>query len=540
MAGGNLTRGQALMQLVKAYGIDTVFGMPGVHTLEYYRGIADAGMRHVLFRHEQGGGFMADGHARISGKPAVCCVITGPGVTNIATAVGNAYADSQPMLVIASTNGSADLGAGRGRLHEITDQLATIRPLTAFAQTIFDGRQIPGAVNRAFATFSAGRPRPCYIELPIDRIAETAEFAVRTSPVAGPMRPDEASVETAAAVVARAEQPVIIAGGGALDHGEALRRLAEKLGAAVILTIAGKGAIAEDHPLNCGACLLSPVAHAFVENADLVIAVGTELSETDIWKESDFLELTGRLIRIDVDPGNLSRDYVPDAALLGDAGLAMEMLAEALPDGGPKPGFAGSGTVRDLRRQVKERLLDRPRTAKFTSVLDALRKAIPEDGWLVTDATQIAYFANEYWPTSHPRSYTHPNGYCTLGSAMPSAIGAKLGSPTRNGVALTGDAGFLFSATELATAVDEEVSLPVVIWNNDGLGQIRDGMLELDITPTGVTPGRNPDFMALARAFGAHAVRPDSLEGLTGAIREAFDAGGPTLIEVREDAGFVG
>lgn len=540
MAGGNLTRGQALMQLVKAYGIDTVFGMPGVHTLEYYRGIADAGMRHVLFRHEQGGGFMADGHARISGKPAVCCVITGPGVTNIATAVGNAYADSQPMLVIASTNGSADLGAGRGRLHEITDQLATIRPLTAFAQTILDGRQIPGAINRAFATFSAGRPRPCYIELPIDRIAETAEFAVRTSPVAGPMRPDESSVEKAAAVAARAEQPVIIAGGGALDHGEALRRLAEKLGAAVILTIAGKGAIAEDHPLNCGACLLSPVTHEFVENADLVIAVGTELSETDIWKESDFLELTGRLIRIDVDPGNLSRDYVPDAALLGDAGLAMVMLTEALPDGGPKPGFAGSGTVAKLRRRLKESLLERPRAAKFTSVLDALRKAIPEDGWLVTDATQIAYFANEYWPTSHPRSYTHPNGYCTLGSAMPSAIGAKLGSPARNGVALAGDAGFLFSATELATAVDEGVSLPVVIWNNDGLGQIRDGMLEDDITPTGVTPGRNPDFMALARAFGAHAVRPESLEGLTGAIREAFDAGGPTLIEVREDAEFVG
>lgn len=540
MAGGNLTRGQALMQLVKAYGIDTVFGMPGVHTLEYYRGIADAGMRHVLFRHEQGGGFMADGHARISGKPAVCCVITGPGVTNIATAVGNAYADSQPMLVIASTNGSADLGAGRGRLHEITDQLATIRPLTAFAQTILDGRQIPGAINRAFDSFSAGRPRPCYIELPIDRIAETAEFAVRTSPVAGPMRPDEASVERAAEVAARAEQPVIIAGGGTIDHGEALRKLAEKLGAAVILTIAGKGAIAEDHPLNCGACLLSPVAHEFVENADLVVAVGTELSETDIWKESDFLELTGRLIRIDVDPGNLSRDYVPDAALLGDAGLAMEMLADALPDGGPKPGFTGSGTVADLRRRVTELLLERPRTAKFTSVLDALRKAIPEDGWLVTDATQIAYFANEYWPTSHPRSYTHPNGYCTLGSAMPSAIGAKLGSPARDGVALTGDAGFLFSATELATAVDEGVNLPVVIWNNDGLGQIRDGMLELDITPTGVTPGRNPDFMTLARAFGAHAVRPDSLEGLTGAIQEAFDAGGPTLIEVREDADFVG
>ncbi len=539
MAAGNLTQGQALMQLVKAYGIDTVFGMPGVHTLEYYRGIADAGMRHVLFRHEQGGGFMADGHARISGRPAVCCVITGPGVTNIATAVGNAYADSQPMLVIASTNGSADLGAGRGRLHEISDQLAAIRPLTAQARTILDGRQIPGAIACAFDTFSAGRPRPCYIELPIDRIGETADFAVKTSPIAGPAPPDGASVERAAALARDAHRPVIIAGGGALDHGAALQRLAERLGAAVILTIAAKGAIPEDHPLNCGACLSRPVAHDLVENADLVIAVGTELSETDIWKESDFLEFKGRLVRIDVDPACLTRDYVPDAALLGDAGLAMAMLADALPERGLPPGFAGSGTVAGLRRHVREGLLRQPRAPRFARVLDAMREAIPEDGWLVTDATQIAYFANEYWRTSHPRSYTHPNGYCTLGSAMPSAIGAKLGSPARKGVALAGDAGFLFTATELATAVDEGVSLPVVVWNNDGLGQIRDGMVERDIAPTGVTPGRNPDFPALARALGAHAARPDSLAGLTGAIREAFDAGGPTLIEVREDADFI-
>ena len=539
MVGGNLSQGQALMQLVRAYGIETVFGMPGVHTLEYYRGIADSGMRHVLFRHEQGGGFMADGHARISGKPALCCVITGPGVTNIATAVGNAYADSQPMLVIASTNGSGDLGAGRGRLHEISDQLAAIRPLTANAQTILDGRQIPGAVNRAFSTFASGRPRPCYLELPIDKIAQAADFAVRTSPITGPLAPDATAVEQAAAVAHGARQPVIIAGGGTIDHGEALRVLAERLGAAVFLTIAGKGALPDSHALNCGACLLSPLAHTFIESADLVIAVGTELSETDIWKESDFLNLKGRLIRIDVDAGNLARDYTPDAALLGDAGLSMTMLAEALPAIRRQPGFIGSDTIPDLRRRVIEELLARPGAARFSAVLDAMRAAISDDGWLITDATQIAYFANEYWPTSRPRTYTHPNGYCTLGSAMPSAIGARLGSPERHGAALTGDAGFLFTASELATAVDEKVGLPIVLWNNDGLAQIRDGMIERDIDPLGVTPGRNPDFAALASAFGARSARPASLDALTGIIREAFDADGPTLIEVREDASFL-
>ncbi len=539
MEGSNLSRGQALMQLVRAYGIETVFGMPGVHTLEYYRGIVDAGMNHVLFRHEQSGGFMADGHARISGKPALCCVITGPGVTNIATAVGNAYADSQPMLVIASTNGSSDLGAGRGRLHEISDQLATIRPLTAHAQTILDGRRIPGAVHRAFSTFACARPRPCYIELPIDKIAEAAEFAVRASPITGPLAPDPAAVEKAAAMAAGARQPVIIAGGGTIDHGEALRVLAERLGAAVFLTIAGKGALPESHPLNCGACLAFPPAHAFIEDADMVIAVGTELAETDIWKEPDFLEFTGRFIRIDVDAGSLARDYAPDAALLGDAGLTMTMLAEALPAAGEKPGLTGSRAIPDLRRKFMEHLLARPGAARFTAVLDAMRAAIPDDGWLITDATQIAYFANEYWPTSTPRSYTHPNGYCTLGSAMPSAIGARLGSPERHGAALTGDAGFLFTASELATAVDEKVSLPIVLWNNHGLGQIRDDMIARRIGPLGVTPGRNPDFAALAEAFGARSARPGSLAALTGIIRESFDADGPTLIEVREDAGFL-
>ena len=536
----NLTRGQALMQLVHGYGIDTVFGMPGVHTLEYYRGIGDSDMRHVLFRHEQGGGFMADGYARISGKPAVCCVITGPGVTNIATAMGNAFADSQPMLVIASTNGSDDLGAGRGRLHEITDQRATVAPLASFAQTIFDGRSIPGAINRAFETFRAGRPRPCYIELPIDKIAEAAEFATRPSPVAGPLRPDAITIERAAKVAAKAKTPVIIAGGGAIDAGGALRALAEKMGALVILTVAGKGAIPEHHPLNAGSCLTSPHAHKLVEEADVLIAVGTEMSETDIWSDKDFLELKGKLIRIDIDPANLSRDYMPEVAVLGDSGAAMAMLAEALPannDG--KRGFGGTRVVADLRRRVMADMMKGKRAKKLSKVLDATREAIPEDGWLITDATQIAYFGNGYWQTSMPRSYTHPNGYCTLGSAMPSAIGAKLGVPERNGVAVVGDAGFLFTVQELATAIDEKVGLPILLWNNDGLGQIKQGMIERDIKPLGVEPGRNPDFLALAKAFGAGAKRPKSLKGLTGAIKDAFKADGPTLIEVREDADYL-
>ena len=532
----NLTCGQALMQLIEGYGIDTIFGMPGVHTLEYYRGIADTDMRHVLFRHEQGGGFMADGYARISGRPAACCVITGPGVTNIATALGNAYADSSPILVIASTNATMDLGAGRGRLHEITDQRATIAPLTAFSKTLLSGNQVPGAVATAFETFRSGRPRPVHLEIPIDHIADPASFSTHPSPLGGPPRPDEASIERAAALAAGAAKPVIIAGGGVQDHGEDILAVAQRLGAAVMLTVAAKGAIPDQHALNAGCCLASPQAHRFIAEADVVIAVGTELSENDLYTE-EFLDIPGKLIRIDIDPANLSRDLVPDVAVLGDGGAALAMLAEALPpaNGG---GFGSNRAIADLRARVIAEVTGSDKAKKHAKALDAIRAAIPEDGWLVTDATQIAYMAGTYYPSSHPRSYTHPSGYCTLGSALPSAIGACIGAPDRKGAAVSGDAGFLFTINELATAVNEGVSLPIILWNNDGLGAIRDDMVERDIAAIGVNP-RNPDFLAIARGFGAHAVAPTTLTELTRAITEGFDAGGPTLIEVREDAPYL-
>ena len=533
----NMTCGQALMQLLQGYGIDTVFGMPGVHTLEYYRGIADTEMHHVMFRHEQGGGFMADGYARITGQPAVCCVITGPGVTNIATAVGNAYADSQPMLVIASTNATEDLGAGRGRLHEITDQRAAIAPLTAFSQTILNGNQIPSAVSHAFEIFANGRPRPVHIEVPIDKIAEAANFAAEASPLADPPAPSAASIERAAALCKGAERPVIIAGGGVVDAGREILAVAEKLGAAVILTTAAKGAIPEHHPLNAGSGLSSPLSHAFIGEADLVIAVGTELSETDTWVPS-FLPINGKLIRIDIDIANLSRDLAPDAALLGDGAAALAMLADALPPAAKGRGFGGGQAIAALRKAVIEQAVQGDKAKKHAKVLDAIRDAVPENGWLITDATQPGYMANTYYPTSMPRSYTHPSGYCTLGSAMPSALGARIGAPDRAGVTLVGDAGFLFTVQELATGVDEGISLPIVLWNNDGLGQISDDMIQKDIRPIGVSP-RNPDYLALAKAFGAEAVEPDSLDAFKGAMTDGFTAGRPVLIQVREDAAYL-
>src|SRR5262245_16774557 len=278
----NQTGGQAAITLLERYGVDTVFGIPGVHTLELYRGLADSSIRHVLVRHEQGAGFMADGYARASGRPGVCVLITGPGVTNAATAIGQAYSDSIPMLVLSSVNATEDLGKGRGRLHEITSQQAVMAPLTAFSRTIRDTSELPSAMADAFAVFDGARPRPVHIEVPIDLLRAPAG-ATPSDRRAVPPEPPPAEVAQAASLIEAAMRPLVIAGGGTVGAAAELRALAERAASPVVPTTAGKGVLPDDHPLCLGATLSLPATQDLVRRADLVIAVGTELAETDCW-----------------------------------------------------------------------------------------------------------------------------------------------------------------------------------------------------------------------------------------------------------------
>ena len=373
------TCGEAIVSLLEAYGIDTAFGIPGVHTLDFYRGLENSTMRVVTARHEQGAGFMADGYARVSGRPAACLVITGPGVTNIATAVGQAYSDSVPMLVIASVNETEHLGMGRGRLHEITNQRDTIAPLTGFSATAFSPDDVPPLLTRAYAVFDSQRPRPVYIEVPLDVMAAPASFAPHNRPAMPRPTPSAEAVAEAVDLIRGARRPAIIAGGGAQDDGPRLLALAELLGAAVVLTTAGKGAVSEDHPLCVGSSLAEPETRALLAGSDLVIAIGTELAETDTWHER--LEFGGKLIRIDIDSHMLYGDYLPDAALLGDAGSALGLLLAALNSNGVQradpTGESGFQAAREDWRSALS-----PKRRKHAAVLDALRDALPEDGFI--------------------------------------------------------------------------------------------------------------------------------------------------------------
>ncbi|MDQ0472752.1 5-guanidino-2-oxopentanoate decarboxylase [Labrys wisconsinensis] len=527
--------GSRLMQLLSAYGVDTVFGMPGVHTLEAYRGLEAAGIRHVGVRHEQGAGFMADGYARMSGRPGVCLLISGPGVTNAATPIGQAYSDSVPMLVITSVAANKDLGMGRGRLHEITDQARVTEPLTAFSAVAGDPQQVREHVARAFALFEARRARPVHISIPLDVFKAPDDQPVRRRTAHRRAAPDPEAVEAAAALLAGAARPVIIAGGGSLGASAALVALAERTGAAVVPTIAGKGVIPDSHPLALEATLDRAATQALIAAADVVLCVGTELAEPDIWLDGP-LPLGGPLIRIDIDPAVLARDYDAAVALEADAGLALAALVEALPER-PRPGPDRAAAVAGVR--AAERAALTPLERKHIRVLEALRRAVPPEGVVYSDMTQLAYTGYAFYPCETPRRWFFPAGYGTLGYALPAAIGGQIAAPGRPVMVVVGDGGFQFTLQELGTAVEQKLPIPIILWNNDSLAQIRDGMVARKIPTIGVDQ-HNPDFLKLAEAYGCRTAGPRSFAELEAAVTSAFAADGPTVIELREGAPFLG
>ena len=521
------TVGRYVVELLAANGVDTVFGIPGVHTLELYRGIAATGIRHVLVRHEQNAGFAADGFARASGKPAAAFVISGPGVTNILTAVAQAASDSVPMIVVASTPVRASLGKRWGVLHELRDQGAVVAGVAGEARTAFSAADVRDHLRALFAALQLRRPQPVYLGVPLDLLAESTSLRPERFPRFPSHAPvAQQTIREAVELLDSADRPLIIAGGGARDAGDAIRKLVEAVDGYLITTAAGKGVVAEGHPANLGASLQFPAMQELVAAADVVLAVGTELSETDIYTTTQ-LPMTGRLIRIDMDAAKLSDHYACDLAIQGDARTVLDAIAR---DVATRPGWRSeAGSAAERRKQLEQGF--GPPAQAALAALRAIRAGLPADAMVCTDMTQIAYLGNYAFPTDRPGCWLLPSGYGALGYALPAAIGAKLACPERAVIALAGDYGLQFTLQELMTAVELELSLPVVVWNNSALGQIRDDMRAAGIAAIGVV-ARNPDFVALAHACGAQGARVRGATELTEALRNAVCHPGPTLLEV--------
>ena len=526
MSDGGVSIGEALVGLLESYGVDTVFGIPGVHNVEMYRALPRSRINHILTRHEQGAGFMADGYARATGKPGVCFTITGPGLTNIMTPMGQAYSDSVPMLVISSTLDVKDWGQGRGRLHEMRSQLNAAATVTQIASVCYTARDVQDRIAEAFHIFHTDRPRPIYIEIPLDVLKLPAGDGWEHRPLPSRKRPCEAAIDDAIVRLAKAARPVIILGGGARKAGEEAIALAEKTGAIIFTTIAAKGTVPDNHPLLAGAVLPNPAATKVIMDADVVVAVGTELAETDLWDQS--FDIKHDLIRIDIDPSSLARPYRADIAILGDSRRSLLNIAAGLPNMNKSADRAGE--VKSLRSACETGQDDLRNTIK--TVLNTIRESLPANTIVASDMTQIAYAANEVMAFDQPDCYLHPTGFGTLGYALPAAIGARVAFPDRPVVAMAGDYGLQYTVNELGTAAELKKPLVVLVWNNHALGQIRDDMVNKGIQPNAVTLV-NPDFGKLAQAYGCGALQPESLDELAKAIKSGLAADMPVLIEVR-------
>jgi len=518
--------GTYIPRLLRERGIDTVFGIPGVHTVELYRGMPGSGLRHVTPRHEQGAGFMADGYARATGRPAACFIVTGPGLLNIATALGQALADSIPMLVITTLNPRATLGRGEGRLHELRGQSTVAREVSALARTVWTASQLAPALDEAFALFASARPGPVVIEIPIDLLSEPFDPGRMEPPAfAGKPQPLAADIEAAAALIRRSQRPLVIAGGGAIADAPAVRSLIERLGAPALLTANAKGILPPGHPLLVPGCLLSPTFHARIHEADLVLALGTELGETDFWYDADGLALTAPVIRVDIDPGQLQRNARPALAVLGDAGRFAAALAPLL----DKP--AADGPARTLALRDALVAGADPRYLRHGPLLARLWQVLPE-AVIAADSTSASYGGNFLAQAPEPRRWmSAATGFGTLGYALPAAIGAKIARPGIPVICIVGDGGLQFSLPELASAAEAGAPVIVLLWNDRCYGEIEQYMVRNQIAPLGVELYA-PDFSAVAKAFGCVHVPATSLAEVEAALSAAATRPVTTIIEM--------
>lgn len=514
--------GAQISHYLKSQGVEVIFGIPGVHNQEMYRGIEEAGIRHVLARHEQGAGFMADGYARATGKPGVAYVITGPGLCNIMTPMGQAYSDSVSMLVLSSC--LDETSARRGQLHQMLDQAAAARTVCDWSEPAYSAAAAYTLIDRAFEEFAHQRARPKHIQVPIAQLEAMADPGPVGQVPAQPVTGGEAALSAVVALIQKANKPLFIFGGGAVSA--KVMPLLEKTGAAAISTFAGRGVVASDYPLYLGACLARPSSADLIATADLVVVIGSELAEVDLWRAQ--LGHKNILVRVDIDPQVLADPQSSDIRILmRSEDFAGQLTAEL------EPSDKRTGWQLDEVKQARKKWTAET-DAEFPGVLlvcRAIQEVMPEQAMIYSDMTQFAYLAKEVWDMPRAAHWHHPFGFGTLGYALPAAIGGAVARKDLPTVAIAGDYGFQYTLPELGVAVELGLSLPILVWDNTKLKAIEDSMVAAQIAPNAVK-ALNPDFSAVARAYGAAACRPQTLSELQSALIKAFAEPCPTVIHM--------
>ncbi|MPY71171.1 MAG: hypothetical protein GEU92_13910 [Alphaproteobacteria bacterium] len=519
-----MTGGAALVKSILQYGIDTMFGIPGVQLDCFYNALYDEGnaIRMIHSRHEQGAAYLALGYAMASGRPAVYAVVPGPGFLNASGALCTAYACNAPVLCMTGQTPSDLIGRGAGAHHEIPDQLGTMRSLTKWAGRAAHPADAPLTVERAFVEMLSGRQRPTAVEMAPDVMAQEATVTLRPAAAPEPApEPDPDAVAAAAKLLGAAKRPLIMVGGGAMDAGEALLAVAELLQAPVCMSRDGKGIVSSRHALG----LTESEGHRLWGDADVVLAVGTRLFDQ---YRSWGVDRTLKIVRIDIDAAEITRHGKPAISILADAAGGLAALAEALP--------AHLGRV--ASREDEMAALKATMQAEYRKLqpqmgfIDALREELPDDGIVVSESTQLAYMARIAMPFYGPRQFIGPGYQGTLGFGFPTSLGCKVAKPDTQVVSITGDGGFLFGSNEMATAVQHGIGSVTIVVNDGAYGNVRRSQVHKYGGKVIGTDLRNPDFVKYAESFGAQGLRATDDRSLRTALRKAFAHAGPSLIEI--------
>jgi thiamine pyrophosphate-dependent acetolactate synthase large subunit-like protein len=537
-----LTGGAAVVQALERNGVRFVFGIPGIHNLEIYRYLSDSVIEHVAVRHEQGGGYAADGYARSSGEPGVCLTTSGPGLTNACTAAATAYADSVPLLLISPGPPRGLERLDLGLLHEMKDQQAHLESLVSASIRVSHAEQIGGLIDEIFNGWRSERPRPVHVEIPVDLLEAPWSPAGHDTPddlggvpasseviPAPPPTHAVHAIDEAVRVVHGAHRPLLVLGGGARRATTQVRLLAERLGALVITTVNGKGVLAEHHPLSLGASIRLPSARLLFRTADAVVVVGSELGDSDLWGHP--VTTDAAVVRVDIDRNQLNKNLKAAVELHGDAKVMLQQLLDGLAELGPasaEPDWPARAAA------LRATLANEANTDGhgYQAINSALSSALPAETTVAGDSAQVSYLGTvHFWPMDRPGQFLYPTGYATLGYGLPAAIGAKLASPNTPVIALVGDGGFLFTAQELLTATERRLALPIVVADNHGYAEIRDGMQERGITPLGVDRPA-VDFAALGAALGGRGYAVRDVDELCVKVLESLTVAVPTVLSI--------
>ena len=517
--------GEAIVSGLVAHGVDTVFGLPGAQIYGLFDAFQQAQLKVIGARHEQACGYMAFGYARSTGRPGVFSVVPGPGVLNAGAALLTAFGSNEPVLCLTGQVPTAFLGKGRGHLHEMPDQLATLRTFVKWADRIEYPDMAPTMVSRAFQEMLSGRRGPVSLEMPWDVFTQRAEVGVSKvfDPFPAP-QPDPDRIRSAASLIAGSRTPMIFVGSGAIHARDEILELAESIDAPVVAFRSGRGIVSNAHELG----LTMAAAYRLWPQTDLMIGIGTRMELPASSFRWPFQPAGLKSIRIDIDPSEMRR-LTPDAAVISDAQAGTRELLAAV----RKQGYSKtSGRRAAIREASATALRQIQQVQPQMAYLNILREVLPSNA-IVTDELSQVGFASWYgFPIYQPRTFINSGYQGTLGSGFPTALGAKVAHPDRAVVAITGDGGFMFGVQELATAVQYQIGVVVLVFNNNAYGNVRRDQREHFDGRVVAADLVNPDFVKLAESFGVGAARVTSPEAFRPALEKALADGGPYLIDI--------